>query len=46
MIIAFGDHGDDFWGHGFNGGYTHGIEPYTPLVHTPAFIFLSVHESR
>lgn len=39
IIIAFGDHGDDFWGHGFNGGYTHGIEPYTPLVHTPAFIF-------
>ncbi len=39
IIVAFGDHGDDFWGHGFNGGYAHGIEPYTALVHTPAFIF-------
>ncbi|WP_253379869.1 sulfatase-like hydrolase/transferase [unidentified bacterial endosymbiont] len=39
IIIGFGDHGDDFWGHGFNGGYAHGIEPYTSLVHTPAFIF-------
>ena len=39
VIIAFGDHGDDFWNHGFNGGFAHGIEPYTSLVHTPAFIF-------
>lgn len=39
IIVAFGDHGDDFWGHGFNGGYAHGIEPYTSLVHTPAFIY-------
>lgn len=39
IIVGFGDHGDDFWGHGFNGGYAHGIEPYTSLVHTPAFIF-------
>lgn len=39
IIVAFGDHGDDFWNHGFNGGFAHSIEPYTSLVHTPAFIF-------
>lgn len=39
IIVGFGDHGDDFWCHGFNGGYAHGIEPYTSLIHTPAFIF-------
>lgn len=39
IIVGFGDHGDDFWSHGFNGGYAHGIEPYTSLIHTPAFIF-------
>lgn len=39
IIIGVGDHGDDFWNHGFNGGYAHGIEPYTSLIHTPAFIF-------
>lgn len=39
VVIGFGDHGDDFWNHGFNGGFAHGIEPWTSLVHTPAFIF-------
>lgn len=39
LIVGFGDHGDDFWSHGFNGGYAHGLEPYTSLTHTPAFIF-------
>ncbi len=39
IIVGFGDHGDDFWNHGYNGGFAHSIEPYTSLVHTPAFIF-------
>lgn len=39
IIIGFGDHGDDFWTHGGHGGFTHAIEPYTSLIHTPAFIF-------
>lgn len=39
IIVAFGDHGDDFWTHDSNGGFAHAIEPYIPLIHTPAFIF-------
>jgi arylsulfatase A-like enzyme len=39
IVIAYGDHGDDFWTHGANGGYSHAIEPYTSLIHTPAFIY-------
>ena len=38
-LVVFGDHGDDFWNHGIYGGFAHGIEPYTSLVHTPAFIY-------
>lgn len=37
-ILAYGDHGDDFWTHGFKLGLLHGVEPYTPLVHTPLII--------
>lgn len=46
IVIGFGDHGDDFWNHGFNGGFAHGIEPYTSLVHTPAFIFNSGFQAK
>ncbi len=45
-IVVFGDHGDDFWNHGINGGFAHGIEPYTSLVHTPAFIYDSRYRGR
>ena len=37
-IIAYGDHGDDHWTHGFKNGLLHGLEPFTPLVHTPLVI--------
>lgn len=37
-IILYGDHGDDFWGHGMHGGLTHAIEPYASLIHTPMII--------
>jgi hypothetical protein len=33
-----GDHGEDFWTHGFKGGLVHGTEPYTPIIHTPLVI--------
>lgn len=45
-MVIFGDHGDDFWNHGINGGFAHGIEPYTSLVHTPAFIYDSRYKGR
>lgn len=38
VIILYGDHGDDFWGHGMHGGLTHAIEPYATLIHTPMII--------
>lgn len=37
-VVAFGDHGDDYWTHGFKGGLLHGLEPYSALVHTPLAI--------
>ncbi|MGK3227609.1 sulfatase-like hydrolase/transferase [Enterobacter soli] len=46
VLVIFGDHGDDFWNHGLNGGFAHAIEPYTSLVHTPAFIYNSHHKAR
>ena len=38
-IVLYGDHGDDFWGHGMHQGLTHAIEPFTNLIHTPMIIF-------
>lgn len=40
IIVGFGDHGDEFWTHGFNGGLCHAIEPYTNLIWAPAFIYM------
>lgn len=37
-IVVFGDHGDDYWTHGFKKGLLHGAEPYTHVVHTPLLI--------
>lgn len=39
IIVAYGDHGDDFYTKKFNSGMTHAIEPYTCLCHTPLFIY-------
>jgi hypothetical protein len=39
LIIVYGDHGDDFWGHGFKGGMVHGLEPYSNMVWTPLAIW-------
>lgn len=38
-VILYGDHGDDYWGHGLHQGLTHAIEPYSTLIHTPFLIF-------
>ncbi|RFC37716.1 MAG: Sulfatase [Candidatus Nitrotoga sp. SPKER] len=37
-IIIYGDHGDDYWTHGFKGGMVHATEPYTQIRGTPLAI--------
>ena len=37
-VIVYGDHGDDHGTHGFKNGLLHGLEPFTPLVHTPLVV--------
>jgi len=39
LVVAFGDHGDQFWSRGSYYGFVHGFEPYTELVWTPAFLW-------
>lgn len=38
IIIAYGDHGDEFWGHGLHDGYTHAIEPFPFMVNCPLIV--------
>ena len=37
-IVIYGDHGDDYWTHGFKGGMIHATEPYTQITWTPLAI--------
>lgn len=37
-IVIYGDHGDDFWTHGFKSGMLHGVEPSTALIWSPLAI--------
>jgi len=37
-IVIYGDHGDDYWTHGFKGGMVHATEPYTQITWTPLAI--------
>lgn len=39
LIVMYGDHGDDFWGHRLHNGLTHAIEPYAQMIHTPLAIY-------
>lgn len=39
IVVMYGDHGDDLWGHGYHAGLTHAIEPTAPLIHTPLIIW-------
>jgi hypothetical protein len=39
VIVMYGDHGDDYWTHGYNAGYIHILEPYTSLISTPMMIY-------
>jgi hypothetical protein len=35
IVVLYGDHGDDFWTHGYKGGMIHGTEPYTDIIAAP-----------
>ncbi|MFZ1546536.1 MAG: sulfatase-like hydrolase/transferase [Candidatus Nitrotoga sp.] len=37
-IVIYGEHGDDYWTHGFKGGMVHATEPYTQIRGTPLAI--------
>jgi hypothetical protein len=37
-VVIYGDHGDDYWTHGFKGGLIHATEPYTQTTWTPLAI--------
>lgn len=39
IVVLYGDHGDDFWGHGYHMGLTHAIEPTAPLIHAPLIVW-------
>lgn len=41
-VILYGDHGDDYWGHRLHNGYTHAIEPYSNIIHTPLIVWDSM----
>ena len=36
--VVHGDHGDDYWTHGFKNGLLHGVEPFTAVIHAPLVI--------
>lgn len=38
-IVLYGDHGDDFWGHGLHDGYTHAIEALPFLINCPLIVW-------
>ena len=45
IIVAYGDHGDDFWGHSLNGGLCHGNEPFANIINTPLIIYNADYEA-
>lgn len=38
-VVLYGDHGDDFWGHGLHDGYTHAIEAIPFLINCPLIVW-------
>lgn len=46
VIVLYGDHGDDYWGHGTHKGLTHAIEPNSLLIHTPLIIWDGIHRGK
>lgn len=39
VVVLYGDHGDDFYCHDYNGGFAHSIEPYANIIRTPFMIY-------
>lgn len=39
VVVLYGDHGDDFYCHDYNGGFAHSIEPYANIINTPFMIY-------
>lgn len=46
IVVLYGDHGDDYWGHGSHNGLTHAIEPNNLLIHTPLIIWDGNHREE
>lgn len=46
VVVLYGDHGDDYWGHRLHNGYTHAIEPYSSIIHTPLIIWDMMGEKK
>lgn len=46
IVVLYGDHGDDYWGHGMHKGLAHAIEPNNLLIHTPLFIWDGVRREN
>lgn len=46
IIVLYGDHGDDYWGHGTHNGLAHAIEPNNLLIHTPLIIWDGIHRKE
>ncbi len=38
-VVFYGDHGDEYFFHGYHKGLTHAIEPYADLIHAPFWIY-------
>ncbi len=39
IVVMYGDHGDDYWGHGMHAGLAHAIEPNNLLIRTPLIVW-------
>lgn len=39
IIVCYGDHGDELWGHALTKGFCHAIAPYASLTWTPLFVY-------
>ena len=46
IVVFYGDHGDDYWGHRLHNGYIHAIEPYSSIIHTPLIIWDAVRKKE
>ena len=43
IIIFYGDHGEEYYSHGFHQGFTHAIEPFNSISHCPLYLYDGNH---